>query len=254
MSQGTRPDMTDASVQNRLTFATPEVVAWYAPLTELTPCERKVFERHVASGSDVLDLGVGTGRTTSFLATIARRYVGLDYATSMLQQARRLHPDAAFVAGEAADLSSFVSASFDTVVFSFNGIDYLHPDDARRRCLTEVRRVLRSGGVFVFSTHNPWAVVARPKEGPAVRRLGVAGYSTVRRVARLVPTAAFRRGDGYVLDPVHGGLVTHAASRRHVIRETEAAGFRHRETWGGDYPARSATLWTPWWYYVFTRP
>jgi SAM-dependent methyltransferase len=245
--------MTDASARNRSTFATAEVVASYAELTDLTPCERMVFERHVPRGADVLDLGVGTGRTTPFLAAIARRYVGLDYAASMLEEARRLHPGVDFVAGDAADLSSFISGSFDAVVFPFNGIDYLHPDDARLRCLAEVRRVLRPGGVFVFSTHNPRALLARPKEGRALRRFGVGAYMTLRRMARLFPTTAFRRGEGYVLDPVHGGLVTHAATQRHVISETAAAGFGHRESLGSDYPTRSGILWTPWWYYVFTR-
>jgi SAM-dependent methyltransferase len=245
--------MTDANARNRSTFAAPEVVASYAALTELTPCERMIFERHVPHRGDVLDLGVGTGRTTSYLAAVARRYVGVDCALSMLEEARRLHPDVDFILGDAADLSLFISASFDAVVFAFNGIDYLYPEDARLGCLAEVRRVLRPGGVFVFSTHNPLAVVARPTKGGAVRRLGVAGYMTLLRVARLVPTTALRRGEGYVLDPVHGGLVTHAATRRHVIRETTAAGFRHEATWGGNYPYRSRILRTPWWYYVFTR-
>ena len=246
--------MSDASARNRSTFTTAEVVASYAGLSDLTPCERIIFDRNIPRGGDVLDLGVGTGRTTPFLAAIAGTYVGLDYAPSMLEEARRLHPGMHFVLGDATDLSSFIDASFDAVVFSFNGIDYLHPDSARLRCLTEVRRVLRPGGVFVFSTHNPRAVLLRPREGRALRRFGVGLYMTLRRVVRLLPTAAFRRGEGYVLDPVHGGLVTHVASQRYVIKETAAAGFRHQESWGDDYPARSGILWTRWWYYVFTRP
>lgn len=242
-----------ASDRNRSTFASPNVVATYAALTELTPCERTLFDRYVPRGGDVLDLGVGTGRTTPFLVAIARRYVGLDYVASMLEEARRLHPDVDFIVGDATDLSLFTSASFDAVVFPFNGIDYLYPEAARLRCLAEVRRVLRPRGVFVFSTHNPLALVARPKEGGAVRRLGVGGYMTLRRLARLVSTTAFRRGEGYAVDPVHGGLVTHAATQRHVISETAAAGFRHQESLGGDYPRRSGALWSPWWYYVFTR-
>jgi ubiquinone/menaquinone biosynthesis C-methylase UbiE len=245
--------MTDAHARNRSTFAAPAVVASYAGLTGLTPCEQTVFERHVPPGADVLDLGVGTGRTTPHLSQVARRYVALDYSSSMIAEARRVHPDIDFVIGEASDLSSFVSGSFDAVVFSFNGIDYLHPDGARHRCLAEVRRVLRPRGAFVFSTHNPRALIARPPEERAVRRLAIAGYATVRRASRLIRTEAFRRGDGYVFDPAQGGLITHAATRRHTIRETEAAGFQHRETRGSDFPRRSATLWTPWWYYAFTR-
>jgi SAM-dependent methyltransferase len=42
---------------------------------------------------------------------------------------------------------------FDIVVFSYNGIDYV-PHDDRLRVLSEIRRVLRHGGTFAFSTHN----------------------------------------------------------------------------------------------------
>jgi SAM-dependent methyltransferase len=172
----------------------------------------------------------------------------------MLQEARRLHRGVDLVAADAAGLLPFMNSSFDAVVFSYNGIDYLHPDSARHRCLSEVHRVLRADGVFVFSTHNPRSLVALPTGDRAVRRLGVVAYVTARRVARLVPTRAFQRGDGYVVDPAQSGLTTHSATRRRVIRDTTAAGFQHRDTLGGDHPRRSGALWTPWWYYVFTRP
>ena len=42
---------------------------------------------------DVLDLGIGAGRTTSILAPIARSYVGSDYSPGMVAAARAAHPD-----------------------------------------------------------------------------------------------------------------------------------------------------------------
>jgi SAM-dependent methyltransferase len=47
----------------------------------------------------------------------------------------------------------FASGSFDFVLFSFNGIDYVNHSD-RLTILKEIRRVLRPGGWFCFSTHN----------------------------------------------------------------------------------------------------
>ena len=38
-------------------------------------------------------------------------------------------PGLQFEAADAADLSLFADASFDAVVFSFNGIDYLAPNE-----------------------------------------------------------------------------------------------------------------------------
>ena len=39
---------------------------------------------------------------------------------------------------------------------------YVLPDEKRRQCLREFGRVLRSGGVLVFSSHNPRAILLRP--------------------------------------------------------------------------------------------
>ena len=47
----------------------------------------------------------------------------------------------------------FADGSFDFVLFSYNGIDYVSHDD-RLKILQEVRRVGKPGGYFCFSTHN----------------------------------------------------------------------------------------------------
>ena len=51
-----------------------------------------VFEKYVAPGGEVLDLGVGGGRTTAFLSSRAGAYVGLDYAPTMVKICRLKFP------------------------------------------------------------------------------------------------------------------------------------------------------------------
>lgn len=46
-------------------------------------------------GARVLDLGVGTGRTTSFLKEAGATYEGVDVTPEMVEDARRRHPGAA---------------------------------------------------------------------------------------------------------------------------------------------------------------
>lgn len=100
----------------------------------------------------VLDLGAGTGRATRELA---RRYprahtVALDLAPGMLRQARRhqgLWRRFARVCGDALHLP-LRDASVD-VVFSNLMLQWCEPLEA---ALAEVRRVLRPGGFFAFST------------------------------------------------------------------------------------------------------
>ena len=71
----------------------------------------------------------------------------------MIAVCKKRFPDANFIVADARDLSRFDSASFDFVLFSFNGIDYMD-HQGRIETLYEIRRVLRPGGVFVFSSHN----------------------------------------------------------------------------------------------------
>lgn len=244
--------MDDIGTHNRERFDDPAVVADYARTGELTAAERLLFDRHVPPGARVLDLGCGTGRTTPRLVASSSWYLGIDCAPTMVEAARRLHPAARFEVGDAADLAGVADAEVDVVVFAYNGLDYLADED-RARCLDEVRRVLAPGGTFLFSTHNPRALVAGPVAGPAPRRLVVRLAGTLRRSARLVRSSAFRTGEGWTLDPARGGLHTHQATPDRVERELATHGLRLVERVGGDLPLAPRAWRTPWWYYA-ARP
>jgi ubiquinone/menaquinone biosynthesis C-methylase UbiE len=122
----------------------------------------KKADGYIRRGADILDLGVGGGRTMGYLSAIARRYVGVDYAFEMIDVCRAKYPSLDFLTADASDLVIFPDGSFEAVVFSFNGIDYIVPDAGSQRCLQECHRVLRNGGTLVFSSHNPRAIFVRP--------------------------------------------------------------------------------------------
>ncbi|MFN8016940.1 MAG: class I SAM-dependent methyltransferase, partial [Acidimicrobiales bacterium] len=209
--------------------------------------------RRVPEGARILDLGVGTGRTTPWLAERGSSYLAIDYAPAMVEAAQRLHPGRDIRVGDAADLSFVEDGSVDVVVFSYNGIDYLD-DEARHRALDEVVRVLVPGGTYVFSTHNPRAVaIPPPSTGSLPKRWAAAGLMSARRVARMVPSSAFRSGEGWILDPVRGGLRTHMATPDRVREELAGHGLEVLEVRNGDEPRRPSTYRTPWWYYAARR-
>ena len=82
--------------------------------------------------------------------------IGVDYTPEMVELCRKNHPDLRFEHMDARDLSPFRDASFDMVVFSYNGIDSVDAS-GRLAILREAARVLSSGGAFVFSTfHRGW--------------------------------------------------------------------------------------------------
>ena len=152
-----------STATNLQTYDAMAVAAHYATLDYLTPCERVLFEIYIPAGSAILDLGVGGGRTTSYLAKWATRYVGVDYAPAMVKACEARFPCLEFKVVDAANLAIFPDASFDLVVFAFNGIDYVLPEESRQSCFKQVHRVLKANGVFIFSSHNPRAVLVRPR-------------------------------------------------------------------------------------------
>jgi SAM-dependent methyltransferase len=116
-----------------------------------TACLSK-YEQYL-SGRDILDIGVGAGRTSRYLAPLARRYEAIDYSPVMVQYVKRTLPQISVNQADFRDLRSFEDGSFDFVFATANVIDTLSHQD-RLRALSEVSRVLRPGGILAFSTHN----------------------------------------------------------------------------------------------------
>ena len=147
--------ITDMGATNERVYQSAARARWYASLTGLTQAEEAAFALTSDrwQGGDVLDIGIGGGRTCEILAGQARRYVGVDYSPAMVAEATARHPSLDLRQGDARDLSMFADGSFDWTFFADNGIDAV--DDAdRMRVLSEVRRVLKPGGVFLYKTQN----------------------------------------------------------------------------------------------------
>jgi SAM-dependent methyltransferase len=269
-------------VFNLQTYRIPEVASYYAALNYLTPCERLLFQSYLKPGMSVLDLGVGGGRTTSYLSKVASRYVGVDYSEAMVHACRKKFPDRDFQLADASNLSAFKDASFDAIVFSFNGLDSVVPHEKRSRCLHECRRVLRLGGVFVFSCHNPRSVLVRadwdrgrlkafarrfvPQRNvcfplvvgvltaaKATQAFVSAALACTLKLIRRVPSRAFWHGEGDLFDSSHGGLMIRCSIPDRVIAELAEFDFQLVRFMGDDYPRVSRAFLTDWYYYVFSR-
>lgn len=104
----------------------------------------------------VLDLGCGPGRATSALKRVypAASVVGLDFAPGMLREAQRHMTQSGVhferVCADALRLP-FANASVE-LVFSSLMLQWCEP---LQIAFTEVRRVLKPGGLFMFSTFGP---------------------------------------------------------------------------------------------------
>jgi ubiquinone/menaquinone biosynthesis C-methylase UbiE len=263
-------------------YRDPAVVSHYASLDYLTPCERLLFDTYVKPGMAILDIGVGGGRTASYLSRQAGRYVGVDYSEEMVRLCQSKFPRLEFLVSDASNLSQFVDRSFDAIVFAFNGLDGVLPAEKRWQCLRECARLLKSGGVLIFSSHNSRSILVLPAWDAQILRafarrlvprsgilfavvLGLltvaksihafcrALAGSVARIFRRVPTAAFWRGEGCRIDSAHGGLFTHCWTPARAVAETSSFGFRIETLLGNDYPKRSYQFVTDWYYYVFSK-
>jgi ubiquinone/menaquinone biosynthesis C-methylase UbiE len=240
-------------------YDAPEVVSEYElQAAELTPCEQALFDAELAPGIDVLDVGVGAGRTTPAVSRLARRYVGIDCAAGMVAVCRHRFIHLDFRVMDAAVLAGLDDRSFDAVVFSFNGIDCLLPAERRELAWREFARVLRPGGKLLVSSHNARQILMRPElDRSSARRLArsLGGWAarSMRQVVRVVRWSAFWRGEGYLMESLHGGMPIWYSTPRRVAEEARRAGFELKQVRPRGYPRHELRWETMWFYYVFVR-
>lgn len=141
-----------AIVDSKNYFSSNEACDYFDRETALFPKERIAFG-YIPRDSTVLDLGCGTGRTTRHLAKAVDRVVGVDISAAMVAKAKAVGDGTPYFIGDACALG-FSDRRFDAVVFSYNGLDYIYPYEYRIKALHEIKRVLKPGGLFIFSTHN----------------------------------------------------------------------------------------------------
>jgi SAM-dependent methyltransferase len=193
------------------------------------------------AGRDVLDLGVGAGRTSRFLAPLAARYACLDSSGPMIQYLRAQFPKLEASLADMRDLSAFAPSSFDFVLASCNLIDAVSHED-RLRVLAEVRRVLRPDGTFMFSSHNRRLRTAH--SGPRMvwdRNLVTQALQAVRFIRSWINHARVGRlrriEPDYALlnDPGHDYAALHYyIDRQTQRRQLHGTGFQLLDVFGGD--------------------
>jgi SAM-dependent methyltransferase len=155
---------------------------------------------------DMLDIGVGAGRTGYTFAPLVRRYVGVDYSPRMIAASEALlgkDENVTLQVTDARDLSA-VDGQFDFALFSFNGIDAIGYED-RAKVLNGVKAALRPGGRFLFSTHSIGALPLDERRPPSkafagsrlyqlyAAAMGVPYARRIRRINRDLDLALARR-------------------------------------------------------------
>lgn len=120
--------------------------------------EEFMFNKYFKRDKPILDVGCGTGRTTFGL--YRRGYtnlVGVDLTPRMIETANQISKkeglNIEFKQGDATDLE-FADGSFVYALFSFNGLMQIPKRANRVKAMAEINRVLKPGGIFIFTTHD----------------------------------------------------------------------------------------------------
>ena len=111
----------------------------------------------IMRASSVLDIGCGTGALLHRARQEGHtsRLCGLDPATGMLEQARKIEANPAIVWVQ-GDLSSAAWRNeFDLIVMTGHAFQVLLTDEQLHEALSAVRNALKSDGRFAFETRNP---------------------------------------------------------------------------------------------------
>jgi ubiquinone/menaquinone biosynthesis C-methylase UbiE len=142
------------------------------------------------AGKDVLELGCGGAQWSTALARRGAAPVGLDLSERQLEHARLLMDETgvgfALVQGNAEQVP-FADASFDIVFADHGAFSFADPYST----VPESARVLRPGGLLVFSHTSPLCEIASPLgAGPIVSQL-LHDYFGLHRIERPGGTVEF---------------------------------------------------------------
>ena len=202
-------------------FGASVVVDHYVEATirlGLWASEAKIFESVFSKDAHLLDLGCGAGRISFGLKQLGYQSLeGSDLSTGMIAAAQALseatESGIVFQVADATRLP-YGNDSFDGIIFGFNGLMQIPGIENRLKAFKEIRRIIKPGGKFVFTTHDRehyqfgdfWAEEAKRWNG------GKQGEDLVEFGDRYEPTAL-------------GDLFMHVPSREEIKTVLQDSGW-----------------------------
>ena len=112
-------------------------------------------------GKDILEIACGGGQSAVHLAERGARVTGVDFSSEQLTHARAFAKSkkvqVRFIESNVEDLSMLADSTFD-IAFSAYALGFVEDIHGT---FGEIRRALRSGGLFAFSWASPMFAITR---------------------------------------------------------------------------------------------
>jgi len=136
----------------------------------------------------VLDAGCGSGGHAIPLAKRGYRVVGFDLSEVMISQARKKAKNLANVEFHVMNLLDFqLDGKFDTCIAMFAVVGYMRKNSEIVMALNNIRKHLKSNGIFIFDVWNGLSCLRNPPE----RRIKEAENEHIRIIRFAVPDLRF---------------------------------------------------------------
>ena len=204
----------------------PEEVRAYSKQVKqgLTPEEIVLLNSLLPGSCRIANLGCGAGREALALVEKGHRVVALDISRAMLRGARQLARESrlelACVWMSDPLRLPLPHRAFDRVLALAQLLSHIPGTEARVALLSEVRRVLVPGGMFIASV----------TDRAAAADLCFGDEDPGDQLSPLERAAGWEEGDIWVWQPSEARLDTplffHLHTREEIISELEAAGLR----------------------------
>jgi ubiquinone/menaquinone biosynthesis C-methylase UbiE len=118
--------------------------------------EEKLIKKYFKSKSKILDIGCGGGRTTIPISKMGYDVTAIDIVPEFIkiakQNSKKNKVTSKIEIGDVTKLK-YRSSLFDNVLFSYNGIEHVSPDEIEK-AIKEIIRVLKKEGYFIFTVHS----------------------------------------------------------------------------------------------------
>lgn len=108
------------------------------------------FSKLTDGQGKVCDLGCGPGQIAAYLKGLGSNVIGVDLSENMIEEAKSLHDNIEFLAGDMFNLS-FLNEELAGVAAFYSIVNI--PLDRLRDAFLEIHRVLKSAGTFLISFH-----------------------------------------------------------------------------------------------------
>lgn len=120
--------------------------------------EKKIIEEYIDKNSNIIDLGCGAGRTTINLYREGyKNIIGIDFSYKLIDFAKKYcNENQLQIDFHCCDVTNlnYEDNFFDAAIFSYNGLMCIPKECNRIKALNEIKRVLKSNSVFIFTAHN----------------------------------------------------------------------------------------------------